>query len=109
MALKSNDIESAGHKVFEPQLNAGIRCSTGTRIDQADGLHRSEAQSVATAPGEHFYGQAALEIFLFVRHTGVWFDGLGGEQSFIETVVLLFRQRAIDIIGSAFAVRRAAT
>ena len=56
----------AGERVLS-KLNGRVRHAAGPRVDEADRLHRTEAQRVATAMRHHFDRQAALEEFLFVE------------------------------------------
>ena len=51
--LKSDEVVAVGAEIFFAQLHHGPGYFAGSRIAQADGLHRSEAQRVASAACEN--------------------------------------------------------
>ena len=54
-------------EIVLPQLHDGKRRAAGARIDEADRLHRPEAQRVAAAVRHHLDRQTAFEELLLVE------------------------------------------
>ena len=67
LRLEADEAEVIAGEVVLPQLHDGVRRAAGARIDEADRLHRAEAQRVAPAMRHHLDRQAALEELLLVE------------------------------------------
>src|SRR5205814_10042551 len=61
LRLKSDEAEMIGGEVVLTQLDGRERLAAGPGIDQADRLHRPEAQRVAAAVRHDFNRQTAFE------------------------------------------------
>ena len=85
----------AGERVL-PKLHGRVGRAAGLRIDEADRLHRTEAQRLTAAMRHHFDGQAPLEEFLFVEVVDR--GGFRGHERIVKAVVRLFRQRTVQIV-----------
>jgi hypothetical protein len=62
MILEAHQIVGIRPQVFLPQLHYGVGHSSRTRIFQPHRFHRSEAQRIASAPGNLLDRQTALEV-----------------------------------------------
>src|SRR5262245_27480273 len=93
----------AGERVL-PQLHGGVRLAAGARIDEPDRLHRPEPQRVAAAVRHDLDRQTALEEPLLVEVVDA--GRLGGHERVVEPIVIVARERAVQI--AAFAVVDAA-
>ena len=78
-----------------------MRPLPGARIGQSHRLHRTEGEGVAAALGHHLDGKAPFEVPRFLER--MWRDLLPAQQLVDETLVLVARQRKIQVIG-AFAL-----
>ena len=67
LRLEADQAEVIAGQVVLPELDDGVRRLAGARIDEADRLHRSEAQRVAAAVRHHLDRQAAFEESLLVE------------------------------------------
>ena len=67
LGLEPDEAEVIAGEIVLPQLHGRVRRPAGARIDEADRLHRSEAQRVAAAVRHDLDGQAALEEPLLVE------------------------------------------
>ena len=91
-------------EVVLAELNRGIRLAAGTRIDEPDRLHRTEAQRVDAARGHHLDRQAPFEELRLVEL--VQRRALGRDERLVEPRVLVPRERAVQVVP--FAVVNAA-
>jgi len=91
-------LEQGAEPIVLAQLNDGIGLDPGrVRIGEAERLHRPMAQGVAAALRHHLDGQAAVEIGRLPVVEG---DLVAGEQGGDERVILLARERTIDVVGA---------
>ena len=87
------------------QLHHRERALAGARIDEADRAHRPKRQRVAPAPRHLLDRHAALEVDAALEVLGRHL--LGREHHRVdEAVVLVARQRAVEIVVAALAVAR---
>ena len=106
LRLEADQAEVVAGEVVLAQLHRRVGRTPGARVDQADRLHRAEAQRVASAVRHHFNRQAPFEELLLVEvMNGCRF---GGDDRVVEAVVLLLRHRAVQVITLAIidATRR---
>ena len=103
LGLEADHVEERAERVVLAQLHdrIGLR-RRPVRIGQAERLHRPVAQRLAPALGHHLDRQAAVEIGRR-RFPVLELGLLAGEQRVDEGVVLLARQRAIDVVGAGAA------
>ena len=99
LRLEPDEAEVIARQIVLPQLHGGVRLAAGARIDQPDRLHRPEPQRVAPAMRHHLDRQAAFEEPLLVEVV----DGrrFGRDQRVVEALVLVARQRTVQIIALA--------
>ena len=95
----------AGERVL-PQLHRRVRLAAGARIDEADRLHRSEAQRVPTAMRHHFNGQAALEEAFLIEV--VHRRRLSRDECAVKRVVLVLRHRTVQVVAFVRLLERVA-
>src|SRR5258708_17751236 len=106
MILKADHAVSVSHEVFLVELHGRVRFTAVARIDQPDRLHRSIAQGVDATARKFLDRKTRFEparLFESLERDAVRF-----KQSLVETRVLLFVKRAVEIIVSAFAITRRA-
>ena len=60
--LEADEIPHAAGAILHAQLHDGVRLAAGARIDEADRLHRPEAQRLASALRHLLGGHAPLEV-----------------------------------------------
>ncbi len=102
LGLKTDHVEQRAELVVLAQLHDGIGLLARlARIGQAERLHRAVTQRLAAALGHDFDRQAAVEIGR--RLETAERDLLAGDERVDEGVVLLARQRAIDVVGAGAA------
>ena len=98
LRLKPDHIIKRAERIILAQLHNRMGFDRGVmRVGQAHRFHRPPTQSLRTAFGHDFDGQAAFEIgrvFLEVLKFG--FVGL--DQGLDESVILILIQRAVDVI-----------
>ncbi len=99
LRLETHQAEVIAGDVVLTQLHHGVRRAPGSRIDESDRLHRSEAERVATAMRHHLDRQTTFEELLFVEivHRGRF----RRDERVIEPRVLLFGHRTIQIVPFA--------
>src|SRR5882672_191326 len=102
MILKADHAVRVSHQVLLTQLYRRVRLATVARIDQTDRLHGSVAQSVNTAAREFFDRQTRFEPARLFE--ALEWDAVRFNQSFVETRVLFFVKRTVEIIVAAFAI-----
>src|ERR1041384_7822122 len=106
MILEADEVVGVGHQVFLPELHRRKRLAPCARGDETDRLHRPVTKCVEAAPRQFFNRQTSLEparlLEALQRHR------LRADKGFIETAILCFVERAVEIIVAAFAVARAA-
>ena len=92
--------------VLLSQLDDGIRAIAGSRVGEADGLHRPEGEGLPATRGKLLDRHASLEE-LETLELGEG-DSLGGDQGLPEGVVLDLAHGAIEVVGVTLAVPRRA-
>src|SRR6476620_10393158 len=102
MILKTDQPEGNGHQIFLAELYTSIRFAAGFRIRQALWLHWAKSQSVDASPGQFLERQTGLKPLRAFKS----FDRnrFRLDQLVVKHVVLLGRERAIDIVVAAFAI-----
>ncbi len=102
LGLEADHVEQRAELVVLAQLHDGIGLLARlARIGQAERLHRAVTQGFAAALGHDFDRQAAVEIGR--RLETAERDLLAGDERVDEGVVLLARERAIDVVGAGAA------
>ena len=100
LGLKTDHVEQRAELVVLAQLHDGVGLyRRPMRVGEAERLHRTVSQGFAATFRHHFDRQAAVEIRrrrLEIAEA----DFLAGEKRIDEGVVLVVRQRAIDVIGA---------
>src|SRR5262245_27039980 len=92
--LKANEVVCRGGFVFGAKLHDREGSSLCSRIEQTDGLHRTERERHLTACGHHLDRQAPFEVLhLFERAR---FDLLCGDDLAYERAVSIFVERTIE-------------
>ena len=104
MILKAHQVIAVRAQIFLAQLHHGPGRLAGARIAQAHRLHRAKAQRVAAAPGQHFDGQAALEVIGSLPL--LCLGRLGRQQRIQKAVELRAIHRAINVIRRALLPAR---
>ena len=99
LRLKPDEAVVIARQVVLPQLHGRVRRPARSRIGEADRLHGPESQRVQAAVRHHFDRQAALEELLLVEVVDR--RRLGVDQRVVEALVLLARQRAVQIVALA--------
>ena len=99
LRLEADQAEVIAGQIVLPELNGGIRLAARPRIDQADRLHRPESQRLTAAMRHHLDRQAALEEFFLVEVVDR--RRLGRDERIVEALVVVARQRAIQIVALA--------
>jgi len=105
VVLKADQVVAVGAQVFLAQLHHGPGRFAGARVAKADRLHGAEAEGVAAPPGQHFNGQAALEVIQLFPFLGL--GGFGLQQRIEEAVELGSVHGAVDVVGRALVQRAA--
>ena len=94
--LEAHQVPRRPGHVLAPELHHGVRPPPGAGVRQSHGLHRPVGQDVPSPLRHHFDRQAAFEItrlFELVR-----FHLLAAEQLVHEALVLLARQRQVQVV-----------
>ena len=103
LGLETDDVVERAELVVLAQLHDRVGLyGRIVRIGQPDRLHRPMPQRLAAALGHHLDRQAAVEIGR-VGLPVLEVDLFAFEQRVDEGVVLLFRHRAVDVIGAGAA------
>src|SRR6185437_13343558 len=102
VVLKADKVIGIGAQILAPQLNHSIRPLARLRIVQSYRLHRSEPQRVAAATRDLFNWETAFKIVQLLPVMA--FHRLCLNQRVIKSVIFILGERAIDIVGSSFAV-----
>ena len=99
LCLETHEAVVIAREVVLAELHRGIRRTACTRIHQPDRLHRPETQRIDAAMRHHFDRQAPFEELLVVEIM----DGrrLGVNERVVELLVLLPRQRAVQVVALA--------
>ncbi len=97
--LKSNQVVGICPQIFTPQLHHRPRRLAGSRIAQADRLHRAKAWRIAPSSRKLFDRQAAFKVsqllpFFFLHR-------LRRHQRIVKAVILLRRHGAVDVVSRA--------
>ena len=93
--LKSNQVPHPPTAVFLSELHHRVGFAAGAWVAQAYWLQRTKAQRVTPPLRHHFDRHAALEVGNFIEFVAMVL--IGGHQRIEEFVVLLARQRAVEI------------
>jgi len=111
VVLEAYEIVGVGAEVLLTELDDGVGPAAGLGIGEAYGFHGAEAESVASAAGGLFDGEAALEVLKLLGCAGCreffpvfGFYCLGGGEGFHEAFVLFFGEGAVDVVGCALVV-----
>ena len=104
VVLKADEVVAVGPQVFLAQLHNGPGSFSGARIAQAHRLHGAKAQRVASAPGQHFDGQASLEIVQLLPL--LCLGCLSGQQGIEKKVELFAIHGAVDVVGGSLVPSR---
>ena len=97
LRLEADEAEVIAGEVVLAQLHGGVRLAPGAWIDQADRFHRAEAQRVGPTVRHHFDRQTAFEEALLVEVVDR--RRLRRHQRVVEALVLVARQRAVEIVA----------
>ena len=98
LGLEADDVEQGAEPIVLAQLNDSIGLDPRrVWIGEAERLHRPMAQGFAAARRHHLDGQAAVEIGRLPVVEG---NRVAGEEGGDEGVVLLARERTVDVIGA---------
>src|ERR1044072_601316 len=106
MILEAHEVVGVGHQILLPELDGGVRLSSGARVSQTYRLHRPEAQGVAPAPRQLFNRQARLEPARLLE--ALEGHALRRDERVVEARVLLLVHRAVEVVVAALAVARGA-
>ena len=98
LRLEADEAEVIAGEVVLPQLHGGVRLAAGARIDQADRLHRSEAQRVARRDAPSPRSAGSLRRTAPCRSRGRS-PTPRVTQRVVEALVLVARQRAVQIVA----------
>ena len=99
IGLEADQVIERPGQVVLPQLHHRVGPLPRARVGQADGAERPEGQRLPPARRQHLHRQAALKETGILPLEAVQRDTLRRHQRFHETVVLLLRQRAVDVVG----------
>jgi len=105
LGLKADDVEKRAERIVLAKLDHRVGTLAGAGVDEADRLHRTEAQRVAAARGHHLDGKTTLEI----RRRGFPFLELrllAGQKGVDERLVLVAVERTVDVISAVAARSR---
>src|ERR1051326_9095379 len=106
MILEADEVVGVGHQILLPELDGGVRLSSGARVAKSDRLHRPEAQRVAPAPREFFERQTRLEPARLLE--ALQGHALRRDERVVEARVLLLVHRAVEVVVASLAVARRA-
>ena len=99
LRLESDQAEMIGRQIVLSKLHDRVRRPTGPRIDEANRFHRAETQRVHAAMRHDLDRQAPFEeLFLVEIMDG---RGFGVGERVVEALVLLARQRTIQVVALA--------
>ena len=104
MVLKTHQVITVSAQIFFAQLHHGPGRPAGARVAQTHRLHRTESQSVAASTGQHFDGQAALEIVEFLPLFGL--GRLCCQQRIQKAIELRAVHGAVDVVSRPFVPAR---
>ncbi len=94
--LEADEVVHGAFRRFLAQLERGPGAVAGARVGEADRLHGAESDGVVAALGHDFDGHAA---FIDAgRLEVVELRGLGGDEGFVEGLVLLLVHGAVDVV-----------
>ena len=99
LRLKSDEAEVIAREIVLAQLHGGVRLAAGLRIDEADGLHRPEAERVDAAMRHHFNRQTSFEESFLVEVVDR--RRLGMDERVVEALVLVAGERTIQVVARA--------
>ena len=103
LGLEAHHVEQRAELVVLPKLHDRIRLDVRPmRVGQPERLHRPVAQRLASALGHDLDRQAAVEIGR-IRFELAECDLFAAQQRIDEGVVLLARERTIDVVGAGAA------
>ena len=94
--LEADQVPHLARLVLTAQLHRRVRLAAGSRVVQADRLHRAEPQRLAAALRHLLDRQAALEVRHLVELVAVKL--VGGRQRVDERFVLFARQRRVEVV-----------
>ena len=104
MRLEADKVINAALRVVAPELDDGVGLLPRLRVAQAARLERTVAERVVPPARHDLDGHTALEDVLILKAVHRRF--LGGGERLPESVVLLLRHGAVDVVRRTLVVAR---